>query len=205
MRYVEEEQGRGGTGLGRRGALDEVQVHGDAVAGLDRHVLVLRQPKLVRLGHAHPRPLHDDATHTRKYVSARGARAAAAAAPATHGRDIARVDQCALKVEEREQAAQHRNARRPRDAQQQRRPREHPAAIARHRTVSQNGTVRKAVLPGAAAMRFYSTTTTFEDPWETVTAAFWRKYHRGNPYVSHVDGACVACVRGRGRGRVHSH
>lgn len=49
-------------------------------------------------------------------------------------------------------------------------------------------------------MRFYSTTTTFEDPWETVTAAFWRKYHRGNPYVSHVEGVCG----GRGGGGRHT-
>ena len=37
-------------------------------------------------------------------------------------------------------------------------------------------------------MKFYRTTTVFEDPWETVTAAFWRKYHPGNPYVSHIEG-----------------
>ena len=53
---------------------------------------------------------------------------------------------------------------------------------------------RRAVRPRrgrwrAAAMKFYRTTTVFEDPWETVTAAFWRKYHPGNPYVGHVEGA----------------
>ena len=47
-------------------------------------------------------------------------------------------------------------------------------------------------------MKFYRTTTVFEDPWETVTLAFWRKYHPGNPYVSHVEGTAAGgpCAHG---------
>ena len=37
-------------------------------------------------------------------------------------------------------------------------------------------------------MKFYKSTSVFEDPWESVTAAFWLKYSPRNPFVSHVEG-----------------
>ena len=48
---------------------------------------------------------------------------------------------------------------------------------------------RSTPKPPGPTMKIFRNTATFEEPWESVTAAFWRKYSPENPYTGHVESA----------------